>query len=385
MYMEEDCRFLCCAENPNPILHVSKDGTVEHHNEAGRVLLKASVSRSSQPLADLWKRLASETLNSQLPRDIEVEVLGKTFSLTFTPVADGEYVNVYGLDITARKQIEKALHEALAESRRRRAETEALLKCARILMEERQSNSELERLKSEFTMTVTHEMRTPLAVAKGVVSNILSGACGSIKASIRGPLEVADRNIDRFAKIITNFFEIAKIDAGKAQLKAACFDVRSLVRQIVAVLECEAAYKKVAMNVDLPQQELLVDADREKIAKVLEILLANAIKFTYEGDTIAITAGFAGDRVRVSVSDNGPGIPPERLDTIFDRFVQARRLVGPGGNGTGLGLAIAKGLMDLHSGRIWGENRPEGGAKFTFDIPLCRQSAAIEAEAVLAG
>jgi signal transduction histidine kinase len=384
MAVNERCQSPGCAENLNPILRISMEGSVIYCNEAGLAILDSRVPRSRRPFSDASRQLAGETVRSQLPSSIEVETKGRTFLLTFTPVPGEQYVHVCGLDITTRKHIEKSLREALEESRRRKAETEALLKCANILMEDRQTKSEVEQLKSEFTMTVTHEMRTPLAVAKGVISNILSGACGSVKNSLRGPLVVADRNIDRFAKIITNFFEIAKIDAGKAKLEPSCFDLGLLVREVAAGLEREAASKKVTVNLVVPQQELLVDADREKIAKVLEILMANAVKFTFEGDFISITAGFTGDRIRVSVADSGPGIPPERIDSIFDRFVQARRLVGPGDNGTGLGLAIARGLVDLHSGHIWAENRLEGGAIFTFDIPVSRRAAAVEAEALLA-
>ena len=99
------------------------------------------------------------------------------------------------------------------------------------------------------------------------------------------------------------------------------------------------------------------------------LLVENAIKFIHEGGSINVRVNSHNSKIGIDVEDNGPGIPHNELDTIFDRFVQVEKQVGPGEHGTGLGLAIAKGLIKLHGGHIWVQNNPEGGSVFSFEIP----------------
>ncbi len=228
---------------------------------------------------------------------------------------------------------------------------------------------EIDKIRRDFTTTVTHEMRTPMNVVKCFISNALEGVHGKIKPELRRQLEIADRNMDRLARIITNFFEISRIEAGTVELKITRFDIQDMVLEVVNELQSKAASRQIKLEAEASTQKLLINADREKLAITLTHLVENAIKFIHEGGSINIRVNSHNSKIGIDVEDNGPGIPNNDLDIIFGQFVQVEKQVGPGEHGTGLGLAVAKGLIELHGGRIWVQNKPKGGSVFSFEIP----------------
>jgi signal transduction histidine kinase len=228
---------------------------------------------------------------------------------------------------------------------------------------------EIDRLRRNFTTTVTHEMRTPMAVIRGTISNALDEVYGKIKPELRKQLETAMENIDRLARIITNFFEISRIEAGRTELRRVSFDLKDMVLEVVDELKPKAAARQIKLQVDACPEKLLISADREKLAVALTHLVENAVKFIGERGTINIRLNNVAGKATVDVEDDGPGIPQNDMERIFDRFFQVEKQVGPGEHGTGLGLAVARGLIKLHGGRIWVRNKPQGGSIFSFEIP----------------
>jgi signal transduction histidine kinase len=233
---------------------------------------------------------------------------------------------------------------------------------------------EIEQLRRDFTTTVTHEMRTPMNVVKCLISNALDGVHGKINPELRQQLEIAGWNIDRLGRIITNFFEISRIEAGKVELQITRFDIQDMVLEVVDELQPNAASRQIKLEAQASAEKLLINADREKLAITLTHLVENAIKFIHEGGSINIRVNSHNSKIGIEVEDNGPGIPHDELDRIFDRFVQLEKQVGPGEHGTGLGMAVVKGLIKLHGGRIWAQNKPEGGSVFSFEIPASEKT-----------
>jgi len=246
----------------------------------------------------------------------------------------------------------------------------------------RKTNQELReytRLKNDFVITVSHELRTPLAIFKNVISNMLVGVLGALKKKQREALETANKEIDRLAKIISDFLDISRLEAGKIKLSPLLVDVRTIITDVTDLLRPLAKNKNIELITRVPQEKLVISADYDKIIQVMTNLLDNAIKFVPNcAGCITVGAKDLGENVEISVEDNGYGVESDDISKVFNRFVQVTKQVGPGAHGTGLGLAVCKELVELHGGRIWVENTPEGGANFCFTLPKKPQESVTE-------
>ncbi|UCF43059.1 MAG: response regulator [Planctomycetota bacterium] len=242
-----------------------------------------------------------------------------------------------------------------------------------------QERKEQERLKSEFVASVSHEIRTPLSIFKNIVSNALAGVKGHLNPKLRESLEMANGTIDRLARIINEFLDISKIEAGKMRFRLAKFDIRSAISETVRVLSLLANEKDIELKTFLPDRELVVNADRDRIEQTLINLISNAIKFAPDGGHIFVRAKWLDATVAVEIEDDGRGIEAGDIDKIFDRFVQIEKQIGPGEQGTGLGLSIAKELVEMHGGRIEVESELGRGTTFTVLLPLVPQESYLAA------
>ena len=243
---------------------------------------------------------------------------------------------------------------------------------------------EYDRMKSEFVMTVSHELRTPLTIFKNILSNAMAGVMGKIPPKLEHNMKIADEAINRLATIIGDFLDISKLEMGRMKLDREVLSVQTVAGEIVEMIRFVTENKGIELTLSLPDEELLIFADYEKIARVINNLIENASKFVPEntGKIAVRICSHGPDRVSLSVEDNGPGIPGEHKERVFDRFVQVEKHVGPGKHGTGLGLAICKELVNLHSGRIWVEDNPAGGAIFKILLPKYHPDAEPALDAV---
>jgi signal transduction histidine kinase len=163
-----------------------------------------------------------------------------------------------------------------------------------------------------------------------------------------------------------DLLDASSIDAGQFTVSRAPHEAAELVQEIRDLLQPLGDEKSIALECVLADSVPEVHIDAGQIQRVFSNLVGNAIKFTPEGGTITIGAALHGQDVHFSVSDTGPGIPPELLPHVFDRYWQAR---DGDRRGAGLGLAIARGIVEAHGGRIWAESGERGGARFFFSIP----------------
>jgi len=230
---------------------------------------------------------------------------------------------------------------------------------------------EQDRLKTEFTSTISHELRTPLGILKNIISNARAGCFGILQGELSENLEMVERHIDRLAKLMSDFLDISKIEAGKMEMHVVPVGIQSVISEVMAQLMPLAAAENIELNCSMPHCDLLVRADRDKIFRVLTNLVANAIKFVPANGHVHVCARDRQGEVYVEVADDGPGIDKKDIDKIFDRFVQIEKIVGPGKHGTGLGLSIARKLVELHGGDIRVESAPGAGASFSLVLPGC--------------
>lgn len=268
-----------------------------------------------------------------------------------------------------REELQKAREELETQTWGLTKTNESIKLLYKELEEKNKRLQELDRLKSDFISTVSHELRTPLAITKEGISLVLDEIPGKINEEQKDVLANAKDSIDRLARIINSLLDISKIEAGRIELKKGLINLNSLVRQLSSSFGFKIRDKDLELRVNLPKAQIEIYADADKIAEVFTNLIYNAIKFTKEG-FIEISAIEKENETECSVSDTGLGISKENLPKIFDKFQQFGRVTGPGGEkGTGLGLSIAKGIVELHKGRIWIESQLGKGTRFIFTLP----------------
>jgi PAS domain S-box-containing protein len=229
--------------------------------------------------------------------------------------------------------------------------------------------TEHDRLKDEFVTTVSHELRTPLCVFKNIISNALAGTMGNVSPKMRKNLELADENICRLARIISDFLDLSKMDAGKIRLHLQRLSISSVISEVIKSLTPLAMEKRIGISSNVLGSGLFINGDYDKMVQVLTNLIGNAIKFTPKKGHIKVTAHENSDEISVSVNDNGPGIRRKDQKRIFDRYAQARKSRHSRRDGTGLGLPIAKELIEMHGGQIWVESQFGRGTTFSFVLP----------------
>lgn len=228
---------------------------------------------------------------------------------------------------------------------------------------------EVDRMKNEFISTVSHELRTPLTVIREGVSLVTDGILGPINEKQSRFLRVALGDIDRLKRIIDNLLDISKIEAGKMELKRENVNLTEIVKGILSSFETRAKTKNLELRGVFSSDEIPAYVDRDKIIQVFTNLIGNAFKFTEKGSIEVSVQDRAQEGVLCHVADTGKGISAEDLPKVFGKFQQFARTDGAGEKGTGLGLSIAKGIVELHQGKIWVESAVNEGTKFIFTLP----------------
>jgi signal transduction histidine kinase len=226
---------------------------------------------------------------------------------------------------------------------------------------------EADRLKDEMVQNVSHELRTPLTFVKGYVELLLAGDAGPLTDEQREYLEVVIERTDTVTRLVSDIMFLQQAD--QLPNKKSGISLVRLARR--ALQGCAAIADKARLTLveDMPDSAPLVVGDEGRLLQVFDNLLGNAIKFSPEGGQITVAVEDEGPVARVSVSDQGIGIPKDQQERIFERFYQvdgsARRRFG----GTGLGLAIAKRIVEAHGGEIWAESESGEGSTFFFTVP----------------
>jgi signal transduction histidine kinase len=237
-----------------------------------------------------------------------------------------------------------------------------------------------DRLRTQFLSHVSHELKTPLTSIKGFLQNLLDGLTGPLNDKQQRYLSRMLDNSDRLIRMIEDLLDRTSIEAGRVDLAPADIDVKSCVLDVVEQLRPLAQAKRQRLEVWDGAYLLTAWADRDRVIQVIVNLVQNAIKYTPEGGTITVTAEPTEFRMaRIAVHDTGPGIPSDCLDRIFDPFFRVQQGQRGGPKGLGLGLSIVKTLVELQGGAVSVRNRPEGGAEFSFTLPVLAHTASAHA------
>ncbi len=220
----------------------------------------------------------------------------------------------------------------------------------------------------DLILLIAHEIRAPLGIVKESISLVVDKVLGKTNQKQQHVLLTARKNVDRIDRVIMNLVDISKLDAHRMELHKESMDLMSLVGRTLDSFHAAADMLGLELKAIAPREQVNVFADKQRIASVLQHLVGNAVKFTHEGH-IEVTVNESEKEVRCSVQDTGIGISKENQAKLFGKYQQLDWVPGGGEKGMGLGLAIAKGIVELHGGKIGVESQPGKGSKFTFTLP----------------
>ncbi|MGA1841069.1 MAG: ATP-binding protein [bacterium] len=238
----------------------------------------------------------------------------------------------------------------------------------------RQANirlTELDRLKSKFLATVSHEIKTPLTSIIGYANLLINQKKQTFTNEQIDSLNRIKRNSNTLQDLIDQLLDLSKIESGKLEVHLEVVYFKEIIEEVIYITEQIVKQKGIMVKTFLPDQLLPIQADRAKIKQILLNLLTNAVKYTEkENGEIHIRVIQNSSKITVSIEDQGIGISREDQKVIFDPFRQARGPLYRKYGGTGLGLSIVKEFVRLHGGDIWVESEPGKGSKFSFTLPI---------------
>jgi signal transduction histidine kinase len=294
----------------------------------------------------------------------------RAFEIPIEPQRALFHLSVFGLTAVL-------IDRVLRDDQRVRAEREDLIDRLREQIEENErlfaeaseakALREMDRLKDEFLAAVSHELRTPLTVISASLE-LLGKRREDLPPDARRFIEQAQRHVQRLNRNVEDLLDLAQLQEARIELQREFTGPRALLGEIAATHEPVVAAKRQQVRLACEDGLPPVLVDRRRMQQIVGNLVQNASRYAPEGTTIELGAERSGAAIRLTVADEGPGIPPSERERIFDKFYRGERTKGMT-SGTGLGLAIARTLVELHGGRISVEDRPGGGARFVVEIP----------------
>jgi len=226
---------------------------------------------------------------------------------------------------------------------------------------------ELDRLKSEFVSLVSHELRAPLTNVRGAIE-LMEGGCPALNPTCTRMFKIVSAQIGRLGRMVDDVLNVSRIETGGLTLARAAVDVVWVADRVVDEFAARHAWRKFRRPRGTNHPRLWADADR--LHEVIANLVDNAVKYSPEDGEVAVAVEVRDKEAVVSVSDCGPGIPPEEQSRVFERFHRLDSSDAKETYGYGLGLYLCRRLVEVMDGRIWVESEPGHGATFRFALPL---------------
>jgi signal transduction histidine kinase len=287
----------------------------------------------------------------------------------FNILLDEEMTERMKTEAALREMIEKkqmeALHKSIEEERRRLNDLK-----------------EYDRLKTEFFANISHELRTPINVIFSVLQLYepnTNNPSGYPNTSYHKHHMIMKQNCYRLLRLVNNLIDITKIDAGYFKIYETNNDIISLVENISLSVIDYIKNKGLTLIFDTDVEEKIIACDPYKIERIILNLLSNAVKFTQPGGTILVSIENGNEKICIRVKDTGKGIPQDKLDSIFERFVQIDKSLTREHEGSGIGLSIVKTLVELHAGSIFANSQLGNGTEFIISLP-CKLIAEVNLE-----
>jgi signal transduction histidine kinase len=264
----------------------------------------------------------------------------------------------------------------VGEARRRtdllEEQTDSLTRVSAQLADQNERLLELDRLKDEFVATASHELRTPLTSLKGYLEMSLDPAEGPLSPTREAHLRIVQRNADRLTGLVEQLLFLARADSHPLELNRQPVDLGQILDEAVETARPAARAKNIALLVEAEPAQQAALADRPQLVRVVDNLVANAVKFTPDGGTVRLAARGEGATAVLEVADTGSGIPYAEQRELFNRFFRGAKATEEAIPGSGLGLAISEVIAEAHGTTIQVESTPGTGSTFRLVLPLAR-------------
>ena len=337
---------------------------------------EATVARQAQRRSDLQDEISSDTRDTAL-----LVAAGLLAGLT------GALLLFSGLISSMRRPLEELVDAAgrlAAGDRSARVEVGGLSETATLgtafnemaeeLEQEESRREELDKLKDEFVLTASHELRSPLTSVQGFAELLMLDR-DSLTPRQRETVEIILDNCRHLVRLLNDLLDLARSDVGRLSIRPQPTEVAPLIEDVVRTMraQTEAGNQSLTEHVQpgLPQ----IDVEPDRIRQILVNLITNAHEYSPEGASIGVSAHAVGAEVEIGVTDDGPGIPAEQLERIFDRFTRGDAGLTQRVGGTGLGLAISKSLVEAHGGSIAASSTVGQGSTFRVRLPIAPSPA----------
>ena len=314
-------------------------------------------------------RLTNQALRSQF--GIDGEAVGKTVLEAFRNVTLQELVTdvIHEGDVAARELTFQTPNERTYElSATRLQGDQGVLTGVIVVFHDITRMRQFENTRKEFVANVSHELRTPLSIIKGYVETLLDDQPPD-EQTARQFLQTVQRHSLRLEALIADLLSISALESQQARLNFEPVSMHAATQSVVDELARQASERNVAVASEIPETIPAVRADARRLHQVLFNLLDNAIKYTPSGGHVTIRASEKDGFIETAVADDGPGIGPEHLPHVFERFYRVDKARSRELGGTGLGLSIVKHIVQSHTGRAWAESQLEKGSTFYFTLP----------------
>lgn len=251
--------------------------------------------------------------------------------------------------------------------------------------------TEIETLKKtaefrrEFIADISHELKTPIFAAQGYIHTLLDGAIDDKHVRMKF-LKRAAKSLDSLDVLVQDLLTLNQMESGVIKFNFTIFDLKDLLTEVIDELENKASKRDVVIKFEFePEKNYLTSADRQKIYRVCQNLIFNAVKYNHNGGEVVVSLKPHKNSIQVDVKDNGQGIPPDDLKRIFERFYRVEKSRSKEKGGTGLGLAIVKHILEGHKSKISVSSTVGKGSIFTFYLPLEKDKKPQEKELIESG
>lgn len=380
---------------PDPYLVTDVHGTIREANAAAANLLGVEAgSLRGKSIQSFFDDSSRSQYTKQLDRLCDIERIADweiwitaprtrqrtpvVVSLSRAPARDDNKIGYRWIlhDITRQKRAEDALRELNRDLELRVASRTAQLAAAtlkkdQLIYSERKARDDAEkanRVKSEFLALLSHEFRTPLQAIFGYTELLEREIHGPLTEAQRRDLKRIQQSQEHLLRLITTILDFARLDSGHdIEMQLQPVVVNEILRDMEGFIGPQLESRNVAYAYRCDDKSLQAHTDGAKLEQIILNLLANAIKFTEPGGAIALECLNAGERVHICVRDTGVGIPADKMDAIFEPFVQIHSPIASGG--TGLGLPISRRLATAMGGELTAESVPGQGSTFTLSLP----------------